>query len=373
MSLFSGIGGIDLSAEWADFTTVGQCEIDDYAMKILKKNFPGVEKWRDIHDVTIESFRRRTGIGPGELTLLSGGFPCQPHSLAGKRKASADKRDLWAEFARVIREIRPKWVLGENVPGLRSSENGRYFGRILRDMDEMGYNVGWCSYGAVDVGAPHKRERVFFVAYADGDGLRQGAHEIDAAERWVAPFARSSERREGIVPDADKQGLEGRFGEIMQKCSGERLTGTGDTFVPDTVRVGREPQRTEQYVRQGEPAFIKSGGDDVPDADGRSGTMRRYGALSTAGEVEAGGRDHRGRTPEYVSGERWTIERGLGGVVDGLSDWLDEPAGVPRLAVGAKNRADRLRCLGNAVVPAQIYPILTEIAAIERGEERTQP
>ena len=103
-SLFSGIGGIDLAAEWANFKTVGQCEIDNYATKVLEKNFPNVPRWRDIRDVTDKSFRERAGIAAGELTLLSGGFPCQPHSLAGKRKASADERDLWGEFARVIRE-----------------------------------------------------------------------------------------------------------------------------------------------------------------------------------------------------------------------------------------------------------------------------
>ena len=110
MSLFSGIGGIDLAAEWAGFETVAQCEIDDYATKVLEKNFPNVERWRDIRDVTNESFRERTGIKT--LTLLSGGFPCQPHSTAGKRLASADERDLWSEFARIIREIDPNgcWV-----------------------------------------------------------------------------------------------------------------------------------------------------------------------------------------------------------------------------------------------------------------------
>jgi len=168
-------GGIDLSAEWAGFTTVGQCEIDDYATKVLEKNFPGAERWRDIRDVTVESFRERTGINAGELTLLSGGLPCQPETnevrlcLAGKRKASADERDLWGEFARIIREIRPLWVVAENVPALLTSESGRYFGRILRDLDEMGYNVGWCCYPAAWVGAIHRRNRLFIIAYSNGE------------------------------------------------------------------------------------------------------------------------------------------------------------------------------------------------------------
>jgi len=173
-SLFSGIGGIDLAAEWAGFKTVGQCEYAEFPTKVLEKNFPGVERWKDVRTVTAESIRER---GIGEITLLSGGFPCQPHSLAGKRLASADERDLWGEFARVICETKPKWVLGENVAGLLTSENGRFFGRILRDLDEMGYHVGWGSVCAAWVGANHRRERVFIVANSDSNRLERGMYK----------------------------------------------------------------------------------------------------------------------------------------------------------------------------------------------------
>lgn len=161
-SLFSGIGGIDLAAEWAGFETVGQCEFADFQTKVLEKHWPNVQRWRDVRDVTVESIRQS---GIQEITLLSGGFPCQPHSLAGKREGSNDERDLWGEFARIISEVRPKWVLGENVPGLFTTEDGRYFGRILYDLAQMGYNAGWCSYGAEWVDAPHKRERIFIIAH----------------------------------------------------------------------------------------------------------------------------------------------------------------------------------------------------------------
>jgi len=163
-SLFSGIGGLDLAAEWAGFQTVGQCEISDYPTRVLEKHWPDVPRWRDIRDVTAKSFWERTGIK--SPTVLSGGFPCQPHSLAGKRKGSSDEHDLWGEFARVICDLNPRWVVAENVTGLLSSETGRYYGRILRDMAEMGYRIGWCSYPASWVGAVHKRERIFIIAYA---------------------------------------------------------------------------------------------------------------------------------------------------------------------------------------------------------------
>lgn len=165
-SLFTGIGGIDLAAEWAGFRTVGQCEYADYPTKVLEKHWPDVPRWRDIRSVKAEDIQNR---GIGEITVLSGGFPCQPHSLAEPRLASDDERDLWDEFARIIREIKPKWVLGENVPGLLSSENGRFFGRILRDLAGMGYYAGWCCYPASWVGAVHRRERVFIVANSDSE------------------------------------------------------------------------------------------------------------------------------------------------------------------------------------------------------------
>ncbi|OZV10764.1 DNA (cytosine-5-)-methyltransferase [Tissierella sp. P1] len=163
-SLFTGIGGIDLAAEWAGFETVGQCEYADFPTKVLEKHWPNIPRWRDVRDVTAKSVRER---GIKNISLLSGGFPCQPHSVAGKREGSNDERDLWGEYARIISEITPKWVLGENVPGLLTTEDGRFFGGILNDLAEMGYNAGWCSYGAEWVDAPHKRERIFIVAHSN--------------------------------------------------------------------------------------------------------------------------------------------------------------------------------------------------------------
>lgn len=185
-SLFSGIGGIDLAAEWAGFETVGQCEWADYPRGVLLKHWPIVPKWRDVRDVTAESIYNR---GIGEVTLLSGGFPCQPHSVAGKRESSADERDLWPEYRRIIGEITPKWVLGENVPGILTSESGRFFRGILRDLSELGYSVGWCSFPAFTVGAVFSRTRVFIVASSNSHGLQRDlqrpfkTHETHTIER----------------------------------------------------------------------------------------------------------------------------------------------------------------------------------------------
>lgn len=188
LSLFSGIGGLDLAAEAAGFKTVAQVEIDAFANTVLEKNFPEVARWKDVREFTGNDFYKRTGLQT--VNVLSGGFPCQPHSLAGKRLAFGDSRDLWGEMRRVICEIRPEWVVGENVLGLLSSENGRFFGGILRDFSEMGYNVSWGVLSAAAVGAVHKRERVAIIAHTDSkfmDGIR--CRNSDYSHRGKAHYA----------------------------------------------------------------------------------------------------------------------------------------------------------------------------------------
>ena len=180
LSLFSGIGGLDLAAEMAGFRTVGQCEWADFPRSVLEKQWPDVPRWRDVHELTADEFFKRTG--SRTVTCISGGFPCQPHSVAGKRKASGDERDLWPEMRRIIGEIKPRWVVAENVRGLLSSEYGRFFLGVLRDFAELGYDVGWGVTSAAAVGAIHRRERVAIVAHSHIDGL-QGRKEFCTERR----------------------------------------------------------------------------------------------------------------------------------------------------------------------------------------------
>jgi len=202
LSLFSGIGGLDLAAEWAGFETVGQCEWADYPTKVLEKHWPDVPRWRDVHDLTAADFTARTGLET--VDCISGGFPCQPHSVAGKRKASADERDLWPEYRRVVCEIKPRWVVAENVPGLLSSDDGRFFRNILRDFAEMGFDVGWATISAASVGAIHRRERMAIVAYANGNGLQGGRLESGGK--------------------APKRFIEGVFASILQRSTKNNLS-----------------------------------------------------------------------------------------------------------------------------------------------------
>jgi len=160
-SLFSGIGGFDLAAEWAGFTNLFNCEWEEFPRKVLKHHFPNAEQFGDIHDFDATKYN-------GRIDILSGGFPCQPFSVAGKRKGSEDERHLWPEMLRVIGECQPRWVVGENVRGLCSWSNGLVFETCCTDLEALGYSVQSFIIPACAAGnAPHRRDRVWIVAHSD--------------------------------------------------------------------------------------------------------------------------------------------------------------------------------------------------------------
>ena len=262
----------------------------------MEKHWPDVPRWRDIRTLTKESFYERTG--RTTVDIISGGFPCQPFSVAGKQKGKGDDRYLWPEMLRVIRELAPSWVVGENVPGIL-----RIAGKtVCEDLEREGYAVTVFNFEAADVGALHRRERVFFVANTE---------------------SRKSRKQES------RDGWEG--------------IGRGSEKVIDVADAEHKRQISTES------------------------TSRHRAELSEDGSFRGQDID---RT--RIKSER-QFEPGLGMLADGLSYWLDgywrvEP-NIPRVATGVKNRVDRLKCLGNAVVPQQAYPIFKAIAEIERSAE----
>ena len=156
-SLFSGIGGFDLASEWMGWENVFQVEIDDYCQKVLAKNFLNVKRYGDIKE-----FKGQ----PGSVDILTGGFPCQSFSHAGKRKGKSDDRWLWPEYLRIIREIKPAYVVGENVAGLISMEDGKTLEGIFTDLEGEGYEIESFIIPAFSVGAIHRRDRIWIIGYA---------------------------------------------------------------------------------------------------------------------------------------------------------------------------------------------------------------
>ena len=181
LSLFSGIGGLDLAAEWAGIQTVGQCEWAEYPAKVLEKHWPDVPRWKEIRTLTGDSFYERTG--RRTVDIISGGFPCQPHSVIGKRLAENDERHLWPEFLRVIREIKPKYVVGENVNGILSTIHES----VCSDLEKENYEVRTYSIPACAVGAHHERYRVCILGVSKSESRFQADTQTDTnGTQWEA-------------------------------------------------------------------------------------------------------------------------------------------------------------------------------------------
>ncbi len=211
-SLFAGIGGIDLGLERAGMECIWQVENDEYCTRVLEKHWPDVTRYGDIR-----------GLTPPPVDLIAGGFPCQPHSVAGKRRGAEDDRNLWPEFIRVIRELKPRYVLAENVPGIITT----YIDTVLSDLEGEGYTCPPLNLPAVAFDAPHRRERIFIVAYTlrpvgePGSG-RRGVRQSDSIiahssseELWDQSGWRSGPSG----PNPPKPGDDGAAGSVADAKS----------------------------------------------------------------------------------------------------------------------------------------------------------
>lgn len=313
LSLFSGIGGLDLAFEWAGGAVAAMCEIDPFCQKVLRKHWPDVPLFGDVREVK--------GTHVGAVDVVYGGFPCQPFSVAGDRKGRDDPRFLWPEFSRLVGEISPRWVVAENVPGILSLAADD----VCQDLERLGYSVGIWNFEALAVGAPHRRARIFFVAHA-GRRMLQG----------------------GSVP-GEVRGIS----EIGAAAGIER-PGSPSLSDPDCER---EQQQGGSFSHCGRWA-----GDVRAEAPSNSNCQRREVQRNgVPAEQELGGAERRG-------GRKF--KPGMGRGFDGVSPWLDEDweNGIPRVARGVPDRVPRLKALGNAVVPQQAYPIFRAIAEIEKED-----
>lgn len=184
LDLFSGIGGFSLGLERAGMKTVAFCEIDPFCRKVLRKHWPDVPIYEDIRGLNAERLQK-DGIWP--IDVICGGFPCQPNSLAGRKRGAADHRDLWPEMCRIIEETRPRWVIGENVANFANMA----FTRTKLDLEGRGYEVWPLVIPACAIGALHRRDRVWIIAHAAGlrletPGQKQQTKRASGKNWWRA-------------------------------------------------------------------------------------------------------------------------------------------------------------------------------------------
>jgi DNA (cytosine-5)-methyltransferase 1 len=172
-SLFSGIGGFDLAAEWMGWTNVFHCEWMEFPRKVLDYHFPNADSHIDICKTDFKKYANT-------IDILTGGFPCQPFSVAGKRKGTDDERYLWGEMLRAIQEIKPKFVIAENVYGITNIDGGLVFEQVCLDLEDQGYEVQPFIIPACAKNAPHRRDRVWFIAYTSGNGLQRGRYRSNS-------------------------------------------------------------------------------------------------------------------------------------------------------------------------------------------------
>ena len=337
-------GGLELGLEWAGFgPTLWQVEIDDYATKVLERHWPDTKRFRDIREVGKHNLE--------PVDLICGGFPCQPFSVAGKRKGKEDDRYLWPEMVRVIKELKPAFVIGENVPGIIPME----LDKVLADLEGEGYETTTFIIPACAVNAPHRRDRVWIIAYSEKNGNR--CQQIKQGNTWIQS---DSGRRGGMgeqsrnfnshdAPDTDN--------------SGNRTSRSGTDKNRQAENEGWEEQSQYGTCGQGGNAANATLGNDRRHLRGTEsrqiqesrncdepGNVADTSITGLQGRMREQSLRHLGQFGRSGSDQEW----------DWKENWIDVATRLCRVDDGISKRVDRLKCLGNAVVP-QVAQAIGEI------------
>ena len=255
--LFSGIGGFSLGGEMAGWETAFHCEVNPWSHRVLGYHFPKSTIYADITKTDFTIWR-------GRIDVLTGGFPCQPFSAAGKRKGTADERHLWPEMLRAIREISPRWIVGENVRGLVNWDGGLVFEQVQADLEAEGYEVLPFLLPACAVNAPHRRDRVWFIAYAEGlkdHGDRQGRFYPESAganEQGATTDARHPE------PQGREQAEKGQQHDGGRKARCESASFSGTLSTPNSTSNGRREDHGKGEPRQSNQTSEAANWQDFP-------------------------------------------------------------------------------------------------------------
>ena len=338
LDLFSGIGGFSLGLESTGFfETIGFVEKDKFCQKVLKKHWSNINIEEDIRNVKAEKY---------QAVVITGGFPCQPFSVAGKRKSTADDRYLWDEMLRVIREVKPRWVIGENVEGIVNINEGMVLRQVLNDLENEGFKSQCIIIPASGIGAWHQRKRIWIVANSNSN-------------RHVSEIRGVNGEEKGI-PVQDRQ----------KDSTSRKSIGTSDVWETNKEYVSNS--NTGFSIRENEEIQSRgnattNGSKDVSNAEcilphGCSSTTRNSNTKQSGLECNESGNRNKvwcetERCSEQVGSRKtwWQTQSELCGVPNGVSYELD------------KDRSNRIKALGNSIVPQIARQIGLSIMEAELG------
>jgi DNA (cytosine-5)-methyltransferase 1 len=341
-SLFSGIGGFDLAAEWMGWENKFHCEWNPFGQKVLHYYWPDAEQFTDITKSDFTKYANR-------IDVLTGGFPCQPYSMAGKRLGKEDDRHLWPEMLRAIREIKPRWVVGENVLGLVNWSEGLVFHEVQTDLENEGYEVQPYLLPAASVNAPHRRDRVWFVAYSNHQRGSTGLGQVQGEDGEV------SQR------DNDAESCDTGNGDVtyslpirLQQCKNRTEMGAGQT------KVGKERSQPSNAIKtNGEVQYTTN--------------TQCINLENKWNEQRVLGKKNNGQSPrgfKYGNIQNYwstfpTSEPTIRNGNDGISDRLDS-------ITFPKWRAESIKAGGNAIVPQVVLNIFKAIEEYDRVANPSQ-
>lgn len=318
LDLFSGIGGFSLAASWTGcIETVAFCEIDPFCQKILKKHWPDVPVYSDITKLKGEDFEK--------IDIITGGFPCQPFSLAGKRKGTADDRHLWPEMLRIISEVKPTWVIAENVYGLLSQQEGVVFENCCLDLENQGYEVQPFIIPACAINAPHRRDRVWIVAHTNTPGSG-------------TPTGRTHSNGQKVIEE--------------QQLSQSEYSGQ-DCHAPDTISYGQ--------------STTKSTSRNIECVMGEAFSKDKRRKKKTNEKIPGTNKPNANRSIGKNWNERWIeVAQRLCKLDDGLSTGLVGYLDMTNEHLQKRNedRTKKLKALGNAIVPQVVYQIMMSLLEV---------
>ena len=348
-SLFSGIGGFDLAAEWAGWNNLFHCEWNPFGQRVLKHHFPNSISYNDITKTDFTIHR-------GQIDILTGGFPCQPYSSAGKRLGKADERHLFPHMLRCIKEVKPRWIIGENVRGLVSWNGGMVFNEVCDDLEREGYEVQSFLIPAAGVNAPHQRYRIWFIAYNDsnynGNGFNEcnSQYEISTTNTGINAFCDINESNDnGITTNTSTWNTRkgcvssqggSKFSFERGKAEMSRVV-SGQTFLS-----GIEKKKCNicGYI----PKF------DITNSDNFVCKCRNYSTEKRWQKQSIGTKSF----SESTKWESFSIKSPICGGDDGLPRELDN-------ITFSKWRQESIKAYGNAIVPQVAFEIFKTINIFE--------